>query len=412
MEQEQKESYVFSSYVLYLWKKRYLIILGAILCMGLTAIYVQFVAKEKFRSFAQIMIKEHPNVLGMDRMKITPVTFKSLLLNEDLLREVRDEYAEISKIHLEKLKLEQFKIAFEVEYEIVQDTTIRKEYSPVMQLSADASTPQNAKALGDIWLKHFIYRYGDLLSREPDYAKNYFYDKARNIQKELEEKENRFLKLRWELPFKIRQLTAKEMLISPANANLEYQDQRRSYYKYREESLVNVNTAEPVVIPGGEGLEERLIKIDQDLAASKAGSDAARTSQLEAQKVALEKKIGEIRLEITNLQAETSAMEKEFQILAREVSGLRDLYQYIIDLRNQAEADADALHFDDKEKSRERMDIAILASPSFPEMRVFPKKSLSCLIAGVVGLFLSCFFVALDKFIQESRALVEGSDKS
>jgi capsular polysaccharide biosynthesis protein len=412
MQQEQKESYIFSLYIIYLWKKRFLIVLGTILCMGLTAVYVQFVAKEKFRSFAQIIIKEHPDFLGMERVKITPVTYKDLLLNEDLIRDVRDEYAETCKIYPGALKLEKFKTAFDVEFEIVQDTTIKKDYSPVMRLSTDAGTPQNTKTLGDIWLKHFIRRYGDLLSREPDYAKLYFTDKAQKVQKELEEKESRFLKLRWELPFKIRQLTAKELLISPANVRLDYQDQRRSYYKYREESLVNVQVPEPTVMSVGEGLEDRLVMVEQNLAAAQAAQDNAQAAQLQAQKQVLEKKIEEVKIEIKTIQAETSTMEKEFQSLAREVTGLRDLYQYVIDLKNQAEAEADAIHFGDKDKSLERMDIAILASPSLPEMRVFPKKSFSCLIAGFVGFLLSCFFVVFDKFMQESRSLVEGSEKT
>jgi LPS O-antigen subunit length determinant protein (WzzB/FepE family) len=412
MQQEQKESYIFSSYIIYLWRKRFLIVLGTILCMGLTAVYVQFVAKEKFRSFSQIMIKEHPDFLGMERYKITPVSYQDLLLNEDLLRDVRDEYAETCKIHPENLKIEKFKTAFDVEFEVVQDTTIKKEYSPVMILSVDAGTPQNAKTLNDIWLKHFMQRYGDLLSREPDYAKLYFTNKAESVQKELEEKENRFLKLRWELPFKIRQLTAKELLVSPANVQLDYQDQRRSYYKYREESLVNVQVPEPTVMPVGEGLEDRLMMVEQDLATAQAAQDKPQVAQLTAQKEILEKKIGEIKTEIKSLQAETTNMEKEFQSLAREVTGLRDLYQYVIDLKNQAEAEADALHYKDPRKSLERMDIAVLAAPSLPEMRVFPKKSFSCLIAGFVGFLLCCFLVVFDKFMKESRALVEGSEQS
>lgn len=412
MQQEQKESYIFSLYIIYLWKKRFLIVLGTILCMGLTAVYVQFVAKEKFRSFSQIIIKEHPDFLGMERVKITPVTYKDLLLNDDLIRDVRDEYAETCKIHPDTLKIEKFKTAFDVEFEIVQDTTIKKDYSPVMRLSVDAGTPQNARTLGDIWLKHFIRRYGDLLAREPDYAKRYFTDKAQGVQKKLEEKESRFLELRWELPFKIRQLTAKELLISPANVSLDFQDQRRSYYKYREESLVNVQVPEPTVMPMGEGLDDRLAMLEQDLAAAEASQEKDRVTRLRAQKEALDKKIQELKIEIKTLQTETATMEKEFQILAREVTGLRDLYQYVIDLKNQAEAEADALHFGDKEKSGERMDIAILAAPSLPEMRAFPKKTFSCLIAGFVGLLLSCFFVVFDKFMQESRALVEGIVKS
>jgi uncharacterized protein involved in exopolysaccharide biosynthesis len=156
-----------------------------------------------------------------------------------------------------------------------------------------------------------------------------------------------------------------------------------------------------------EGLEKELVDIEVDLAAAQAENDATKIKILQAKKEALTGKIGEIKTDITRLQAETAKMEKEFQILSREVASLRDLHQYLMDLKNQADVDAGPLHYSAKNDGAERMDIVILAKPNLPEMRVFPKKTLFSLIAGVVGFFLTCFVIIFDKFMKESRALLE-----
>ena len=407
MQQEFQESYTFATYLVHLWRKRFLIILGTIVCMALMAIYVQFVAKEAFRSFAQIMIKEPRKVTDTERDSLSPVTYQYLLMNEDLLLQVRDEYARAVKMSPGQLKLEKFKTAFEITTDIIQDTSIKKEYSPVIMLSADAGTPQKAKTLMEIWLKHFMSRYGDIISREAAYSSQYYLDEVEKVKKTLQEKEDRFLTLRRELPFKIRQLTSRELLLSPAPADFDFQDQRRSYYKYRQQSNVEVTMPEPILQLQSEGLEKELVNIELDLAAAQAENDASKIKILQAKKEALTAKIGEIRTDIARLQAETAKMEKEFQILSREVVSLRDLHQYLMDLKNQADVDAGAVRYSPQNDGAERMDIAILAKPNLPELRVFPKKTFFCLIAGVVGFFLTCFVIIFDKFMKESSALLE-----
>lgn len=407
MQQEQQESYAFASYLVHLWKKRFLIVLGTIVCMALMAIYVQFVAKEAFRSFAQLMIKEPRKFTDAERDPISPVTYQYLLLNEDLVVQVRDEYARAVKMSPGQLKLEKFKTSFEITTDIIQDTTIKKEYSPVILLSADAGTPQKAKTLMEIWLKHFMNRYGDIISREADYTAQYYLDEVEKVKKALQEKEDRFLTLRRELPFKIRQLTSRELLLSPAPVDLYFQDQRRSYYKYRQQSNVEVALPELGAPLPTEGLEQELVDMEVDLAAAQAENDAPKIKILQAKKEALTAKIAELKTDIARLQGETAKMEKEFQPLSREVASLRDLHQYLADLKNQADVDAGPLHYSAKNDGAERMDVVILAKPHLPEMRVFPKKTFFCLIAGVVGFFLTCFVFIFDKFMKESRALLE-----
>ncbi len=406
MMKETHEEYVFASYILHLWRKRFLIALGTIICMALMAIYVQFVAKERFRSSAQIMIKEPREVTNAERTPLTALSYEFLLSNDDLIRQVMTDYAKAIKKPLTKFRLEQFKKAFEVTTEVEQDTTVRKEYSPIIVLTADADTPQNARLELEIWLRHFMQRYGDILSREADYTSRYYAKKGEELQKTLAEKEKVFLKLRWELPFKIRQLTAKELLLAPARVKLDYRDERRSYYKYRDQESIRISVGEPETLPETKGLEKQLVDTEIDLASAAAQNNTAKVALLLAKKKALTEKIDATKKEIASLQTETALLEKDFQALARDVSALRDQYQYVMDLKNQAEVDAEGFHYANKNNNGERTDIVILAHPSLPDLRIFPKKTTSCLIAGLVGLILSILAVVFDKFIRDSRALV------
>jgi len=379
--------------------------------MALTAIYVQFIAKERFRSFAHIMLREQLKVTDAEREPLTPVTFKALLLNEDLIRKVRNEYRDKLDLIPTALKLEKFKKSFQVDSEIVQDTTIKMQYSPVMILSTDAGTPENAKLLLEIWLRHFMQRYGDILPREADFYSRYYTEKAEKVQKDLEEKETRFLELKRQIPFKIRQLTTKEWMIFPAPVNFDIRDERRSYYKFRDQNRTEVSVPETANVPEQEGLEQKLMTIDLELAKAEAGNDATRTAQLQAERKALVNKITELTGDIKKLQKEIADMEKEFETLSREVTGSRDLYQYLIDLRNQYEPDSGALHFE-KANLEERADVMILAEPTLADMRFYPKKTVTCLIAGLIGLLLCTIAVVFDKYMLESSTLVKEGEKS
>jgi len=412
MKQEDREAFVFASYAIHLWRHRVWIIVGGIVCALLTALFVQFIARERFRAFSQIMIKEQRKITGAERDTLTPVSYEYLLLNQELIRQVRNEYAKEIGMPAHSMILEMFMEAFQVDSDLVQDTTVRKEYSPVMELAVDADSPPHAQMLMQIWLKQFMKRYGDLLARESDYASRFYSGKAGEVQKALKEKEDRFLVLRRELPFKIRELTSKELLVSPAMVELDYQDTRRSYYKYRDENRIEVNMPEPIQQIDMEGLEKKLVDTEIALAEAKATNDTELTVSLEAKRKAISGIIEKTRKEIAALQKESADMEKEFSELAREVTSLRDQYQYVMDLKNQAEVEAEGYHYGDKLDSDERSDIIILAKPSLPEKRVYPKKVFSCLIALLAGLVLTALAILFDKFIRESRTLVEGSKKS
>jgi len=411
MKTEERESYTLAAYVWYLWEKRVGIILGAILCMALMVVYVQFLAREKFRSYAQLMIKEPRKFTDTERDAITPLSYKVLLLNDNLLKEVRDEFCKVTGLSPFPLAIEKFRQAFEVKTEIVKDTSVKIEYSPVISISADAGTAQFAQKLMEIWVRRFMDRCGDILAREADFATRSYLDKAENLKKTLTEKETALLKMRWELPFRIRRLTAKEMLLAPTSITWEFRDERPSYYKYRDQTRVDFSMIEPATAPAMvNGLEQQLVQVDVELAAARAGNNPSPIAALEAKRNTLLEKVKQTNADIAIFQKDTAELEARFQTLAREVTSLRDEYSYVMDLKNQADVEAHGLTYSNKGDGRERSDIIILSPPSLPELRIFPKKTIFCLIAGVVGFFLTTLLFIFEKFMKDGKALLEKVD--
>lgn len=199
-------------------------------------------------------------------------------------------------------------------------------------------------------------------------------------------------------------------MLSPAMVQLDYIDERRSYYKFRDDNRIKVSVPEPSVMFQEKGLESKLVDIEIDLAAATAGKDNDKVLHLKEKKKALEKAIQNTKKQIDTLQKETASMEKEFQSLAREVTSLRDQYQYVMDLKNHTEVEAEGYYYSSRRDQGERSDITVLAQPNLPEMRIFPKKTFSCLIAFLVGLILTSLAVVFDKFMKDSRRLLqEGS---
>lgn len=412
MNHYEQESNSFGAYVLYIWEKRWWIIAGTIVCMAVTAVYVQFLAHEKFRSFAQVMIKEPLKFLDEEREPMTPVSYEYMLLNDEMILDIRDAFVEETGLRKEGLRLEEFKTAFDIETDVVQDTTLKKEFSPVILLSVDAGKPEHAHLLMKLWLERFMTRYGDLRARHFDYISVYMAEKAEDLTRRLKEKEDEFMNLKWQLPFEIRRLTASELMLAPAPMNWSFDDTRRSYYRFRDESNFDIKMEESLPQSLDKGLERQLIDTEVKLAAAKAAGDTTEASVLEAQRSALQKNIEDKRKEIDTLQKSAAELEKQFEILKREVMTLRDEYQYVVDMKNQADAEASGVRYsmkmaEDSEGVVEHSDLVMLAGPSMPELRVFPKKTITCLAAGMAGFLIMILAVALDKFMKDSRERLE-----
>ncbi len=466
MEISERESEIaFASYMVRLWRSRYKIIAGTLVAMFAAAIYVQFIAKEVYEATAQVLVKQKPRYTESEREEIDPPAYEVILMSDDLINQVKQRFETMRNIS--GIKLEEFRRAFDVETEIVQDTSVRRDYSPVLELLVQAESPQDAKDLMDLWTSLFIQNYGNIIPNEALYASQLCEKQIQTIQEKLKALEEQHTQIRWQLPYKIKELTDRENMLAPAPVEYDFQRPIHYYYKWRTSQQVEIQMREPQ-LPQGPGLKTRLTELDVDIAKREAVKQlmdklldeekqivklegrpdeaaifrllSAKLSQDEIQNLLEQKtysealnplyislkeiaainlkeleasraerrvlveKIATTEKEIAQLQEDVARLDQQYSRLDREVQTLRNNYRLVSDVKNQADLEAGIYAGSPSDKS-EAGDVRILAAAALPDMRAYPKKTLTCLIVGVLGFLLSCLLVVLHKYLVDAERL-------
>jgi uncharacterized protein involved in exopolysaccharide biosynthesis len=466
MEISERESEIsFASYFLRLWRSRYKIIAGTLIAMAAAAIYVQFIAKEAFTATAQILVKEKPQYTDSERKEIAPPAYKVILMSEDLINQVKERFEAMRNIS--GIKLELFRRAFKVETEIVQDTSVKRDYSPVIQLEVQAWSPQDAKDIMDLWTSLFIQNYGNVVQDEALYASQIYEKQIQTIQEKLKTLEAQFTQVRWQLPYKIKELSDRENMLAPATVEYDFRKPVRQYFKLETAQQVDVQVREPQP-PQGPGLKTRLAELEIDVVKREAikqlldrlldqekqvvklegGPDEAAIVRLQSPKMSQEEiqqllqqkmysetlnplyiglketaatnlkelegsraerqilveKIAAAEKEVVQLQEQVAQLDEQYSRLDREVQSLRDEYRLISDIKNHADLEAGISGGTPSDES-EAGDVRLLARATLPELRTYPKKAVTCLIVGALGFILSCLLVVLHKYLGDAERL-------
>jgi len=442
-----------------------MILAGTLVAIFAAAIYVQFIAKESYEARAQVLVKQKPSYTESEREEMKPPTYEVILLSDDLINQVK--YGFEAMRNISGIKLEEFRRAFSVETEIVQDTAVKRDYSPVLELSMQAESPQDAKDLMDLWTGLFIENYGNVIPNEALYASQVCEKQIETIEEKLKGLEEQHTQVRWQLPYKIKELTDKENMLSPAPVEYDFQKPIHYYYKWRTSQQVEIQVRAPQ-LPQGPGLKTRLTELDVDIAKREAVKQlmdklldeekqivklegrpdeaaifrllSTKLSQEEIQNLLEQKtysevlnplyislkeiaainlkeleasraehrvlvgKIATTEKEIAQLQEDVARLDQQYSRLDREVQTLRDQYRLISDVKNQADLEA-GIYAGSPSDASEAGDVRILAAAALPDMRTYPKKTLTCLIVGVLGFLLSCLLVVLHKYLEDAERL-------
>lgn len=466
MEISERDSEItFSSYMVRLWRSRYKIIAGTLIAMFAAAVYVQFIAREAYQATAQLLVKQKPRLTDTELEEIQPPSYEAILMSDDLINQVKKDFESMRNIS--GIKLEEFRRAFSVKTEIVQDTSVERNYSPVIELAVLANSPRDAKDLMDLWTGLFIQNHGNIIPKEALYASQLHGKQIQAIQEKLKTLEEQYTQVRWQLPYKIKELTDKENMLAPAPVEYDFQKPLHYYYKPGASQQVEIQVREPQVTQGP-GLKRRLAELEVDITKREAvkqlmdrlldqekqivklegGADeaaivrllstklsqdeirdlleqktysdalnplyvslkemaAANLKELEgsrAEHKTLVEKILTTEHEITQLQEEVARLDQEYSRLDREVQTLRDRYRLIAEVKNQADLEA-GLYSGSSSDASEAGDVRILAQAALPDLRIYPKKVATCLIVGALGFLLSCLLVVLRKYLEDAERL-------
>lgn len=419
----------FAEYVLTIWRKKYLILSVTFLLVILSIVIpsIKGLISERYEVHSAIYINPPPQLTGMDYSQImTPaMSFEPLLTSDALIKEVKRQFEEKFNVRVPKFEL--FKKRFKVETEIAEDTGIRRRYSPVMNLTTYGSTPKEAKFIMETWVTEAIKRYGDLPAQSLKFFLDYYENSLEETQKLLKQKEQDYVKVKWALHAKMKELIEKENILAPTNIPLDLQKRVIELGTARTAQNVDVNIQQGTTERSGlltelarqdieiANLRGKLVSLEQSLKNLKNTSpDLSKTELMpliektrselaaaEAKRSALQEKIVQTNEEISNLQKEVADLELRFEALGREVDSLRQKFDLFSRFKNEAEAFAGVTNFQGDYPPNYRSELRLVAGPVTPEIRVYPKRSIFALIALVVGLLLTTLFVVLNKYLTD-----------
>ncbi|MCD6386029.1 hypothetical protein J7M23_09675 [Candidatus Sumerlaeota bacterium] len=419
----------FAEYVLTIWQKKYLI-LGVtflLILISIVVLSIKGLVSERYEVHSAIYINQPPQLTGMNyyQMMTPAMSFEPLLTSDDLIQEVKRQYEE--KFKIREIKFELFKKRFKVKTEIAEDTGVRRRYSPVMSLTTYGKTPEEARFIMERWVAGAIKRYGDLPAQSVKFYLDFYRSSLGETQTLLKQKEQEYVKVKWELHAKMKELIEKENILAPTNIPLDLQKRVLELGTARTAQNVDVNIQQGVTERTGlltelaqqdieiAHLKGTLASLEQSLEKlKKTPSDLNKTDLItliedtkhdlaaaEAKREALQKKIEQTDNEITKLQKVVTELELRFESLGREVDALRKKFELFSRLKNEAEAFAGITHFQGDYPANYRSELRLVAGPVTPEIRVYPKRSVFALIALVVGLFLTTLFVVLNKYLTD-----------
>ncbi|MCX7766387.1 MAG: hypothetical protein N2246_06760 [Candidatus Sumerlaeia bacterium] len=413
----------FGEYVYYLWKKRYIIILAGIGFALIT--YVVFSIKglfyEKYEVNAALLINQPPPIQGLEYEDFqTPaISFERLLLSDELINKVLDEFA---RKYNRRIKLEFFKKRFETKTEVAEDTSVRRRYSPVIQLRAYGNTPEEAKFIMNTWINLAIKHYGDLPAQGAKFFLDYYLTNLNQTQQLLKEKEAEYVKVKWELHSKMKELIDLENQLAPAEIPLDIKRRisELGIARTAQNVDVSIQQRENVPLPG---LIAQLSNLDIEIARlsgalktlTESQQSQAKTPQQEEsilntrmelsaaqeQRKALEAQISQISEKITQIQKVVGGLELRYEELGREIQDLQDKFALFSRLKNQLESYAGIVNYQGEYPPDHRSELRVITSAIKPELRVFPKRGFFTLLALILGSILAILALVINKYLND-----------
>ena len=404
MQVRSDEEILLARYTRLLWGARWFILIFCFVAMALTAGVLLYFVPEIFEASAQLFVKPKHIESPLEIEGLSPKAYQDMLMSGEIIAKVRKTYIEQTGNSLPPL--EKLRNRFDNEASDLQDTTIKKVTSPLINLTVKGVSREEARQLMDLWTRFFIEDYGSVFSKAAHRRFLGQEEHAAQIHKELTDMETELVQLRWELPFLIRQLTFNEVLLSPSEADLTVPsavDQKPRRVTDGESSQnFQVQASEPI-LSSRPGLTERLADKKVQLSRAAAKKDAELGKILRSEIAALETVAADARTSISLLQSRVAQKQQRYLELERQTQALRERFLDLRKAQNLSVVEMEGYDTSTLTPS-EGSDVVIISHAVTPMNRVLPKRSITCLIAGALAFILSCAYVIFRNFLREVEA--------
>lgn len=372
-----------SPQVLFLWRHKWSLLLPALL-VTIATFFLTYLIREEYVAKAQVFVNRY-SAASEEILLPNPASVVRLLESPELLRNVREDFIQKFGGDRKHLPLERFAKAFQVRSEVLQDTSVKKEVSPVLTLSVQATGAEATRFLMESWLRHFVRMYGNYATLELVRKRDALLAENQKLEGDLQAAQVELARLRTELPSQRKTLYDLMNSIAPADP------------PSRADEPVAMGTVSGTVTGPTEvnislgtkppGLLSRVhqLQIEERLAAD--GQSTRPLEQVRAERRAVLATIDDIQSSISALQARTADSLARADILERQV---RMLTNYQTQLRTRLnDFQIGASVYQEPEaageghpEALEGADVRVLSLPATPELKVWPRRTLTAVAAG------------------------------
>ncbi len=364
---------------LYLWSRRALIA-SVTLAVAILGYVAMWFVPEEFECSAAIYVNR---LHIFDISPLNPTTVKGLAKNPELLREVFDDFT--MKYGRKPGEFEKFIRQFDVKSEILQDTTVRKEVSPVLELTVRYRGREQTRFLLESWIVHLVRKFGNLSCDE---AKQ----RVEVMEKQHAALEKKLRSLEAEQSLLSSQIVRERKLLAEALDTLapaELPELRENLLQASARNATQVYINQPISKP--EGLLGRYYRLQVDLERTRLGSESQTSSpaELAAEERALSATISRLQSEIREHERSLAQLQERLTAVTRGIQETIEERARLRDPLDRFRAVAASYRAWDGQGLPTAGDLRAVSMPVMPELRVWPKRTLVGAVAGIAAFMLS-----------------------
>lgn len=380
-----------SPQVLYLWRWKWALVVPALI-VAIGTFFLTYLLREEYVATGKVFVNRFPTIGDDDSFLPNPNTVVRLLESDLLLRRVRDEFIGNFGGTARQMPIEKFSRQFKVKSEVLQDTSVKKEVSPVLDLSVRAQGAEETRFLMDSWLRNFTQLFGNYATMEAVQKRDALLAESEELEKRIEAAEKELMRIEASLPG--YQKTLFELINSVAPADPPSLSRDSFAQPLTEDSQTAARHYTQVNLTVGlrpPGLLSRLLNLRVEELMAENGTSTRPLEQVRAEQQSVNSVINDVQTSISHLQnavaeatAQSSTFRRRIQMMAAyQVELQKHLSQFQI---------ASSLYDGIREKPDESpagADVRVLAGPVTPELKVWPRRTLIALVSGAFAFILS-----------------------
>lgn len=379
-------------HVLYLWLRKWWVILPTIAVFIMTYAILRMVP-EDFQARAELFVNRQGYVGNADP---NPLSVATLLKSDEVLMEVRNTYAESFKVP--PPVFERFARQFAVKTEVLQDTATRRDVSPVVVLSVQATGREETRFLMQAWTQTFIRQFGNYVADEAVLKLASLRTEDARMEEELSALEREQAHLMAVLPMQEKNLAEKISILAPADLRVPRSQQAASVEQGSNNVQVSMDLLQTPNRPPG--LLARLADSEVEAAATPEDGGTSRADALR-RSAALRSVIGTLTAEIDGQTSVVEELRQRFATTSRRIAVLSESQRQLRkDLDVFLRSAAVYREFQPGDRTAGG-DVRVISQPVTPELRVWPKRTVFAGVAALVAMIICITVLVSHRYLGE-----------